>query len=113
MNTAKYNLSFQSGETVRRDFQILTANNTPFPLAEYTITSVLRETHTSLSASAVFTTSILNAGEGRLRLELPASSSALLTGSCYFYDIRFVNSSGSVLYPLEGKVIVSPSITRG
>jgi hypothetical protein len=113
MITAKWNLSIQQGESVRRDFQLLSGNNTPLNLSAYTATSEIRVSHTSPSASAVFTASIPDPVDGTLRLELSPTDCLALTGSCYFYDIRLDDSSGSVLYPIEGKITVSPSITRG
>jgi hypothetical protein len=111
MDTAKYNLHIQSGETVIKQFKLLSANGQPFDLTGYTLQSYIKKDHTSTTASAVFTCSSANPAEGLFQLTLPSASSAALTGSCYFYDFRI--SSGSLtVYPLEGKVVVSPSITR-
>ena len=111
MDTAKYNLHIQSGETVVRQFKLLSANGQPYDLTDYSIESQIKKDHTSPSSSAVFTCTKPNPSEGILQLQLPSGSSSQLTSSCYFYDVRL--SSGSfAFYPIEGKVVVSPSVTR-
>lgn len=112
MQTAKYTIAIQNGETVNRQFKLLTATGECYDLTDYTIDSQIRKEYTSVSASAEFTCEILTPPtSGSFQLSLPATGSAALTGSCYFYDVR-LNLSGSIYYPLEGKVVVSPRITR-
>lgn len=112
MQTAKYNLTLQQGETVDRQFRLLTATGEPFDLTGYSVDSQIREEYTSPSASAVFAASVLvPQTSGTFQLSLGASGSAQLTASCYYYDVR-ISSGSSVYYPLEGKVAVSRRITR-
>lgn len=111
MITAKYNLNIQAGETVNRQFRIITATGIPFDLTDYTMSSYIKNDYTSATASAIFDVTSPSATEGLLNLNLSFVSSSLLTGSCYYYDIR-LQKDDEVLYPLEGKVVVSPSITR-
>ena len=110
METAKYNLSIQSGETVNRQFKLLIANGAPYDLTSYTIQSFVKADFTS-SVAATFSCTSPDPTNGVINIALTSQSSALLTGSCYFYDLR-ITSGSTALYPLEGKVVVSPSITK-
>lgn len=112
MITGKYNLTLQTAETFTQQFKILSANGSAFDLSTYTAASYIKADYSATTASAIFTASIVSAPQGLLNLSLHASSSAVLTGSCYYYDIRLTKNDGTVLYPLEGKVLVSNSITK-
>jgi hypothetical protein len=111
MSTAKYNLNIQSGETVNRQFQWISATGAPFDLTGYTLDSHIRTEYRAPTASAQFTATSPDPTNGYFSLQLSASSSAALTGSCYWYDVR-ATSGSSVAYPLEGKLTVSPRVTR-
>jgi hypothetical protein len=110
METAKYNLSIQSGESVNRQFKLLTGNGLPYNLTGFTIQSFVKADYTS-SAAATFTCTSPEPTNGLINISMTSQSSATLTGSCYFYDLR-ITSGSTALYPLEGKVVVSPSITK-
>ena len=110
METAKYNLSIQSGESVNRQFKLLTGNGLPYDLTGFTIQSFVKADYTS-SAAATFTCTSPDPTNGLINISMTSQSSATLTGSCYFYDLR-ITSGSTALYPLEGKVVVSPSITK-
>jgi hypothetical protein len=110
METAKYNLSIQSGESVNRQFKLLTGNGLPYDLTGFTIQSFVKADYTS-SAAATFTCTSPEPINGLINISMTSQSSATLTGSCYFYDLR-ITSGSTALYPLEGKVVVSPSITK-
>lgn len=112
ITTGKYNLFIQNGETFIKDFKLLQYNNVAFDLTDYTIKSWIKVQPTDAQPVVEFTGSSEAPAEGIMRLTLPPSSSALLTGSCYYYDIRINSGSNTVIYPLEGKVLVSPSVTR-
>lgn len=111
MDTARYNLHIQSGETVIRQFKLLQANGAAYDLSGYTIESEIKADYTSSTAAATFTATSPDPTNGMINLALDSGSTAALTSSCYFYDIRIITGS-SVVYPLEGKVVVSPSITK-
>lgn len=111
MLTTKYNLSIQAGESVNRQFQLLSATGDPFDLTGYSLASQVRAEYTSPSSSGQFTVTSSLPTDGYLIMTMDASSSAALTGSCYYYDVRMTSGS-VVVYPFEGKVTVSPRVTR-
>jgi hypothetical protein len=112
ITTGRYNLTIQNGESYTRDFKLLEYNNVPFDLTGYTITSWIKVSPTDAQPTAQFTASSPVPTDGAIRLQLSPSASAQLTGSCYQYDIRITSGSDVAIYPLEGKVLVSPSITK-
>lgn len=112
ITTGRYNLTIQAGESFTKEFKLMQYNNIPFDLTNYSIASYIKSTATDTNPVTQFTGSSPSPTEGVMSLTLPPSSSALLTGSCYYYDIRITSGSNTVLYPLEGKVLVSPSITK-
>lgn len=111
MKTAKYNLSIQSGETVNRQFKFLMGNGIPFDLTPYSASSYVKVDSDDATTSSAFIPIKTDAVNGVLTLFMSASASTLLTGSCYYYDIRLVSATETI-YPLEGKLLVSPSITK-
>ena len=112
ITAGKFNLMIQAGESYNKQFKLMEANNVPFNLTDYTVKAWIKAQPSDTTAVTVFTGSKLAPTDGVFELTLPPSSSMLLTGSCYFYDIRLSSGSNTVLYPLEGKVLVSPSITK-
>lgn len=101
----------QSGETFYQQFKLLTANGNPYDLTGYSIQSKIKADYTSSTDAATFTATSPDPANGVLNLTLDSGSTGALTGSCYFYDVRIITGS-TVSYPLEGKVVVSPSITK-
>lgn len=111
MLTTKYNLSIQAGESVNRQFMLLAATGDPFNLTGYTLDSQVRTEYSTVLPSATFNVTSSLGTDGVLIMSMDASQSAALTGSCYYYDVRM--TSGSIVqYPFEGKLIVSPRVTR-
>lgn len=108
--TPKYNLAMNRGETFQKTFTYLDANGAAVDLTPYTVQSQIKAAYTDTTASATFTASIPSPTSGEFQLVLHPSSSALLTGSCYLYDVRLTSGS-FIRYVLEGKVHVSPSVT--
>lgn len=107
----KYNLALNRGETFAAEFQYKDSSGSPVNLSDYTIESQLRVNYTDVSSSADFTCTKTDAPNGRFILTLTPSASLSLANSCYLYDVRLTSGS-FVTYLLEGKVNVSPSVTR-
>lgn len=106
----QHDLQLDQGGSFAVQFTYLEGSGTPVDLTTYTIKSQIRATLTSLTASAEFTCSVTNPTAGIFTLSMHPSSSALLTGSCYTYDVRLTSGS-YVKYLLEGDVDVSARVT--
>ena len=109
--TPKYNLALNRGETLQKSLLYSDATGIPVDLTSWTVESQIRANYTDTTASAAFTCSVPTPNSGEILIELPASGSLPLTGSCYLYDVR-IRSGSFTRYILEGKLHVSPSVTR-
>lgn len=108
----KYNIRVYQGATYSQTFQFLDGNGNPLDLTNYTPNAELRVAYTDTTASAAFTSSVIAPPtSGSIALSLHPSSSACLTQRAYVYDLTLTFAS-TVIRPLEGKVVVSPSVTR-
>lgn len=109
----KYNLSIDQGSTFLQTFSIVhqTTGN-PFDFTGYTIASHIRALPTDTLPAAIFTASIDSPPtSGSFTLQLSPSGSMALTGSCYVYDVE-LTSGPTVTRMVEGKVTISPEVTR-
>ncbi len=80
-------------------------------LTGQTITSKLRTTHLSTSATS-FTTAIVSGTAGTCSITLTDTVTAALTEGRYVWDLTTTTSGGLVTRRIEGRVTVTPSVTR-
>lgn len=82
-----------------------------YNLTNYTVKSQFRKSYAS-SVGYSFTTTIVDAAAGKVKLSLtPAESSAIKPGR-YIYDIELTTLSGDKYRALEGSVIFNPEATQ-
>lgn len=97
------------------DFSVIVTlknqNGTPINLTGYTIASQFRKSYQS-SSSTNFTTSIYNAAEGKVRLQLTAAASSAIAAGRYLYDVEITAGNGEKKRALEGIIVITPEITR-
>ena len=62
--------------------------------------------------SNVFTTTIINATSGQIRVGLTTSQTAVLKPGRFMYDVLITDSSGEVTRVLEGAVLVREGVTK-
>lgn len=109
----KYNISIDQGSTFSQTYSLVhkTTGN-PYDLSGYGIASQIRASFDDLTPAATFTASIDSpATSGSFTLDLHASGSMPLTGSCYFYDVELTQGD-EVIRIVEGKAIVNPEVTK-
>ena len=80
-------------------------------LTGQTVTSKLRKTHLS-SSSTAFTTAIVSATAGTCSITLTDSVTSGLTEGRYVWDLTTTTSAGLITRRIEGRVTVTPSVTR-
>ena len=80
-------------------------------LTGQTVTSKLRKTHLS-SSSTAFTTAIVSATSGTCSITLTDSVTSGLTEGRYVWDLTTTTSAGLITRRIEGRVTVTPSVTR-
>lgn len=86
-------------------------------LTSHTVTAKLKKTYSSDSADTTdFTTTVSNATGGICTISLTNSQTDALKAGRYVYDVElsFVDSGGDTIIEriLEGKITVTPSVTR-
>lgn len=93
---------------------IVTLNNqtgTSINLTDYTVKSQFRKSYQSSSA-VNFTVSIYDAANGKIRMQLPASTSSGVAAGRYLYDVEITSPQGERKRALEGVVVITPEITK-
>ena len=113
MPAAKLNLTVEQGTTFTKRLTWRDKNKRPVPLTGYTARMQVRPSVTSAEVILELSTAngriTLGAG-GIIQLDLtPAETSALKAG---VYDLELTDISGRVTRLIEGKVTVSPEVTR-
>ena len=80
-------------------------------LSNETITSKMRKTYSSATAYD-FTTAKVSATDGTCTISMTDTVSATLPEGRYVWDLTTTDSSGLITRRIEGRVTVSPSVTR-
>lgn len=86
--------------------------NQPINVASYNVTSYMRRSHISPNTSANIICTITDAANGEITMTLAANVTANLVAGAYVFDVKTVVGSVTTR-PLEGTIIVNPSVTRG
>ncbi len=114
-----YNFSIYQGDTFTRFFKYETrASETATPVAvNLTGCSVksqirVKEDKTS-QLLAEFTTSITDAVNGKFKLTLTPTQTAALSFKVAYYDIQVTFTDGSIITPIEGRVVLNKEVTHG
>ena len=112
--SAKYNITCEQGATFTFQFTVKTGN-TAWNLTGYsatmTIKTFINSPEPALTASTVDGRIAIVGGTGQVTVTLDDATTAALTASRYVYDL--ILDSGSVVTRLlEGKFLVTPSVTQ-
>ena len=86
------------------------STGTVVDLTGQTVTSKLRKTHLSTSATS-FTTALVSATDGTCSITLTDTVTSALTEGRYVWDLT-TTSGGLITRRIEGRVTVTPSVTR-
>ena len=105
------NIFIDAGANYSNTITVASAGTAPLNLTGYTVKSQIRKSYTSTIAYN-FTTSVFNAVEGKLRLELNAEQTGAIPPGRYLYDVEITSPSGFRTRVVEGIVTVTPEITQ-
>ena len=106
------NLTVNTGTTFSQVFTLESAaTNSATDLTGFTAAAQMRK-HPGASSATDFTTSIINATSGQVRVGLTTSQTASLKPGRFMYDILIKDSSGEVTRVVEGAVLVREGVTR-
>lgn len=85
--------------------------NSALNLAGYGVKAQMRK-HPSSSGVTTFTSSILSAAAGQIRIGLSTSQTADLKEGRYLYDVVITDTSSVMTRVVEGTALVSKGVTR-
>jgi len=106
------NLYVDAGATYSNIITVTSTNGQPLDLTGYTVASQMRKSYGSSTAYA-FTSSIYNAPQGKVRLQLSASQSEAIPAGRWLYDVEITSPGGTTkTRVVEGIVTVNPQITQ-
>jgi hypothetical protein len=113
-DTGSYDLKINQGSTFVLGLTLKKANGLLFDLTGYTGRCQIRKAHSEtnviVSPTVAFDT---NRKSGKMSIGLSAVQTAALTITNGVYDLELVDGTGTVVTRLlEGKVKVSPEVTR-
>ena len=105
------NLTVDQDADFTQTLTIKDSTGTVVDISGQTVTSKMRKTHLSTSATS-FTTAIVSGTAGTCSITLTVTVTAALTEGRYVWDLTTTTSGGLVTRRLEGRVTVTPSVTR-
>jgi hypothetical protein len=105
------NLYVDAGATYSNIITVTSADGQPLDLTGYTVASQMRKSYQSSTAYA-FTSSIYNALQGKVRLQLSASQAEAIPPGRWLYDVEITSPSSIKTRVVEGIVTVNPQITQ-
>ena len=111
MAAGTYNFTIEQGATFTR-LLTLKENASVMNLAGYSAASQMRSTHDSSTVVGTISASVTNASAGQLTLSMTASATGSIEEGIYVYDVEITASSGAVNRILQGRVTLTPQVTR-
>ena len=105
------NIFIDQGSDYSNIITVAATSGQALDLSGYTVASQIRKSYTS-SVSYTFTSSVYNATQGRVRIQLTADQSELIPPGRYLYDVEITSSGGAKRRVVEGIVTVTPQITK-
>ena len=111
MAAGKYDFTLEQGTTFSREITVQDSGSA-MNLTGYTPRMQMRPTHDSSTIALTFTASVSNASQGKIQLSATDSATAAVEEGIYVYDLEIESSSSGVTRLMEGKVTVTPEVTR-
>ena len=105
------NITIDQDADFTQTVTIKDSTGTVVDLTGQTITSKLRKTHLSSSATS-FTTAAVSATDGTCSITLTDTVTAALSEGRYVWDLTTTDGSGIVTRRIEGRATITPSVTR-
>jgi hypothetical protein len=105
------NLFVDAGADYSTIITVAATNGQPLNLTGYSVASQMRKSYSS-STVYNFTTSLYDAAQGKVRLQLNNTQSSAIPAGRWLYDVEITSPSGTKTRVIEGIVTVTPEITR-
>lgn len=107
----RYDLRIDQGTTFGLSIECQDQNANPVDLTGCTARAMIRYSYTDASPAAIFTASV-DAANAAVNLSLSATQTAALTGVRALWDCELSYPDSSVQRLVEGKVTISPEVTK-
>jgi|SRR5210317_278022 hypothetical protein len=110
--------TIDQGTDVAIEIHVVDALNATKNLTNYSVSAKMKKTYNSDSSDTTNFTSIVSTPptDGIVTLSLTNTQTDLLKSGRYVYDVElsFIDSAGSTIVEriLEGKILVTPSVTK-
>ena len=111
MAAGKYNFTLEQGTTFNREITVQESGSA-MNLTGYTPRMQMRSTHDSSTIALTFTATVSNASQGKISLTATDTVTSAVEEGIYVYDLEIESSSSGVTRLMEGKVTVTPEVTR-
>jgi hypothetical protein len=108
MSTTK-NLTIDQGSVFYANLQYVDSSKNPISLSGYTLASQIRKSYYSANAAS-FTTTVIDAANGKLQLSFTSTQTGLIKPGRYVYDVEATLGSSTVRI-FEGDVTITPGVT--
>ena len=106
------NIVIEQGFDFNTTFELEdTATQNPLNLTGYTVSSQLRKTYTSSSATT-FSSTITEVNQGKVKISLGSTITSNLKSGRYVYDVKITSTGGIVEKVVEGSALVRAGVTR-
>jgi len=112
MTAATYNLTIDQGSDFAIDL-VVKDSGVVKDLTGYSARAQMRSTKGASTIAATFTSTILSAVAGKVKMELSNAASSALSPGKYYYDLELYTSGNTIVSRLmQGTVILTPEVTR-
>lgn len=111
MAAGKYDFTLEQGTTFSREITVQDSGSA-MNLTGYTPRMQMRSTHDSSTIALTFTAAVSNASQGKIQLSATDSATSAVEEGIYVYDLEIESGSSGVTRLMEGKVTVTPEVTR-
>ena len=105
------NLTVDQDADFTQTLTVKDSAGTVVDLTGQTVTSKVRKTHLS-TTSYSFTTALVSATDGTCSITMTDTVTASLTEGRYVWDLTTTDGSAIITRRIEGRVTVTPSVTR-
>ena len=106
------NLVINSGATFDQDFDLIESDDSgPLSLVGFRVAAQIRK-HPGSIKKIDFSTTIVDASNGHIKISLSATDSGSLKPGRHLYDIVITNGAGEKTRVIEGSVLVREGVTR-
>lgn len=106
------NIVINGGTDFNQIFTLEDGNtNSALNLSGYSIKSQMRK-HPASTGVTTFTSSIVDASAGKIKIGLSTSSTASLKSGRYVYDVVITDTANTMIRVVEGMVLVTKGVTQ-